>query len=91
MAKAIQNNLALKASDYGIQVQGVIINGVTVPSNLNTQFMQTINQAQNQVKTMVQDAQAYKAAIAPIWRIESLWSRAQRGGLAADNAAQACR
>lgn len=66
LASSIQNNLNFAATTYGIQIQSVAINSMNVPDALNSQFMQTVNQAQNQVNAMIQAAQNYKAAIAPI-------------------------
>lgn len=66
LAKAIYADLNLNAASYGIKLQGVVVNSVTVPSALSAQFMQQVDQAQNQVKTMVQDATAYKKSIVPI-------------------------
>lgn len=66
LAKTIQSDLALSANQYGIALQNVTIQGMNVPNALNGQFMQVISQAQNQVKAQIQNAQAYKAAIAPV-------------------------
>jgi modulator of FtsH protease HflK len=66
LARAIQNNLNINAKAYGIQIQAVNVNSIIVPNALNNQFMQPINQAEAQVKNMLQNAEAYKAALAPI-------------------------
>jgi membrane protease subunit HflK len=66
LASNIQSHLALDAQHYGIQVQSVTVQNITVPDALNTTFMQTLTRAQNQVNLMMKDAEAYKVAMTPL-------------------------
>lgn len=66
LATAIQNNVVVQASAYGIEIQSVTVNSVNVPDALSGQFMQTVTAAQNQVKVMMQSAEDYSKAVTPV-------------------------
>ena len=65
VAGNIQNNLG-SLSQFGIKVTGVEIQKVRVPSALAGDFNATIANAQNQVKQIIADANAFAADLKPL-------------------------
>lgn len=66
LATTLQNNFNLTVANYGIQVQGIMINSINVPDALSDQFNQKISAAQTQVNTMMSAAQQYKDSMVPL-------------------------